>query len=433
MWHVLSLGVGIATFTWLIAALRRVGDRGLSMLCLAIALRHFSSAFHDYTFVPLAAGLSINAMLSLATIPVLALFIDMRAFALKAILPFYALVAFIIFSGVLNGAPADTVDAAAKWGFFIVIALSTRGAIARLGSGVVFRTVSLAMMMPVILQYASVVLGHARSGEADGSVSYIGGYYHEAVFSVILLTFLFTSMNARPRFGRVAHGVSVLAGALGVFLANYRTTLLAAAPMMAAFMLTMTLARVRDRSRPIALYALAFLAIAATPFLPGSLSARFADLGRLAEHSDVLTQPPSYFSEEDKDLLSSRVYIWSGYLHGYAQGDIVQRTFGRGPNAWEGVFDKYAHNTFISYLYEYGIVGVLTLAAAFWQTLLAAAKRVRSSETKFLLVPIVSFFILNLATMPLWQIEGMILFGLICGAIWAPQKEWTIDAPQKFR
>jgi len=122
----------------------------------------------------------------------------------------------------------------------------------------------------------------------------------------------------------------------------------------------------------------------------------------------------SEYSEADKQLLSARGYIWSGYIYGYLDGTAKNHLIGFGPNSWRLVFDVYAHNTLISALYEYGPLGVLSMILL-WTTMLMAAIRVRHGPRVSLVAAHLGFIILNMATMPHFMIEGDILYGIICG------------------
>ena len=58
-----------------------------------------------------------------------------------------------------------------------------------------------------------------------------------------------------------------------------------------------------------------------------------------------------------------------------------------------------------------GIAAVLYL----WASMLAACTGLRRGPKGRLLAAHVTFILLNLATMPMWMIEGNILYGIICG------------------
>ena len=85
---------------------------------------------------------------------------------------------------------------------------------------------------------------------------------------------------------------------------------------------------------------------------------RFADLGTTLDKGASLIKPAEHFTTEDKRLFSGRIYLWSQYIEAFLDGDIVNILVGFGPDAWVGRFTTYAHNTFISYLYEFGLFGL---------------------------------------------------------------------------
>jgi O-antigen ligase len=127
-----------------------------------------------------------------------------------------------------------------------------------------------------------------------------------------------------------------------------------------------------------------------------------------------MIKPPNEFSREEGDLLSGRTYLWSGYYyHWKEQGTSVQHLVGFGPDSWRKYFPIYAHNTFVDYLFEYGVLGLLALLLLFGSGL-ALALRTRRERWK-LVAAHLSFIVLNLATMPMWSVEGLILYGLLYG------------------
>ena len=88
--------------------------------------------------------------------------------------------------------------------------------------------------------------------------------------------------------------------------------------------------------------------------------------------------------------------------------------FGFGPESYQEAFPLYAHNTLVNHLYEYGMVGVAGVLYL-WLSMLVAALRVRHPARGILVGAHVSFLVLNMATMPMWMVEGNILYGVICG------------------
>ena len=101
----------------------------------------------------------------------------------------------------------------------------------------------------------------------------------------------------------------------------------------------------------------------------------------------------------------------AGTSAAYLDGSILNLAFGFGPDSWEDVFTRYAHNTFISSLYEIGAVGLASMIVLFVSNFRFAFGSV--PEHRLLVVSAhVGFLILNLATMPLWLIEGNILLAL---------------------
>jgi hypothetical protein len=124
---------------------------------------------------------------------------------------------------------------------------------------------------------------------------------------------------------------------------------------------------------------------------------------------------PAQMTEADREIMSGRYVIWTNYIYGWLAGGPVQRLLGFGPESWRDVFNTYAHNTFVSFLYEFGLVGTLAFLL-FWAGLFRTCARAPEIPVRMtLLFGAVGFLLLNFATMPMWKIEGMIYLGLLDG------------------
>jgi hypothetical protein len=77
------------------------------------------------------------------------------------------------------------------------------------------------------------------------------------------------------------------------------------------------------------------------------------------------------------------------------------------------LFKVYPHNTLVGTAYELGLVGVLGMLLL-WMTMLWAAITAKG-ERLMLIAAHASFLLLNMATMPFWQVEGLGLYGFLCG------------------
>ncbi len=211
-----------------------------------------------------------------------------------------------------------------------------------------------------------------------------------------------------------ARGAVLLMLLAGLLLANYRTTIVAFAPLAFVQFNADVIARFSPRVRII--IGLVILGVSAVGVLAAAwvLRERFADLGTVFSDPGRLIKPPEFYTPDEKRLMSARPYIWAGYINAYLNGGTKNLLLGFGPNAWVGIFPVYAHNTLISTLYEYGIVGVCAMIVL-WSSMFIAALRVKEGQKGKLLAAHASFLLLNMATMPHWTIEGNILYGIICG------------------
>ena len=417
-----------AISAWLVwQTVRQNCNKYLAFVVAAVWLRFFLSAFHNITYEPLVAGFSINALASIGIAATGLLMLPPKVFQLRVLLPVYAFFAAIIASGIINGGVVGLINVAVKWLFFMVLACSMFMAIRKTNKDYVLRKLLVSFFLPVSLALMSVLLGEGKATEADGSTSYIGGYNHEAAFSMIIAGYILVVGLLSP--GAIRYrGPLFMLGCVLLILVNYRTSVLAILPLAAIFAYTAMQSKIPHRYRGVFFIA-AFFGMSMLFLLASyTMQDRFADVFVFLTSIDDLIKAPFYYSEAEKDIFSARVYLWSMYLYQYANGSLIHQLVGWGPESWSGVFPKYAHNTYVSFLYEYGFVGLLTFLCAAGSFVLQAFK-IKNKQFAFTLCSsMVGFLIMNFATMPLWNIEGLILFAILVGnaigPVKLPRNEW---------
>jgi hypothetical protein len=407
--------VALLTALIILFVMARTRDRAAAFVVGAAWLRYVMQAFHTITYNRIAAGMSANALASMGTFALGLLVIDWRHLALRFLLPFYVLIALAVVSALANdGITPDLINVVTKHGYLIVMLLSVFGAMRRARAGDFMTSMLWAFLPTLLWQALSVAFGIAKATETDvTAVSYIGGYDHEASFSVILATCLTVTCFTTRINKFVRTGLIVLCVA-GIVLANYRTTLVAIAPLLIMFFAFSSLQRFPFRDRPFVVSAL--IVFAAIVFGGASLlfAERFQDVTVAASGDVNFFKRSEYYTVEEARLLSGRPRIWSSYIYAWLDADLEEHVIGFGPESWNDNFYAYAHNTLVNYLYEYGIVGVAVILWV-WFSMLAAALRIRHPHAGVLLGAHLSFLVLNMATMPMWMIEGNILYGIICG------------------
>jgi len=397
----------------LVIAARRAGSVAGAFVVVALWMRYTAGAYHLYMFKPLAGGLSGNALLSIGVTAFGLLFVVRPAnLALKSLLPVYALVGLALFSAALNGDVAGGINVGVKYAYLIVIMIAAFQAL-RVDPDARFLTWAMVSFLPLLVfQALSLALNLPKGSEDGDGLVWIGGYNHEAAFSVAMMTGFLVGAFAKsaPRGVRVAF---LAATFLGVLLAGYRTTILAFAPLVLAVFLTgLTLSVRRDQRAPMAVAAVVagvlLVSVAAL-----SYQQSFADLAAFLSDPAGLIKPPRDFDLLERQVMSARPLIWSSYIYAWADGTPLQHLFGLGPESWEGVFKVYPHNTLVATLYELGWFGIAAMITL-WTVMFAAAASAQGERFK-LLAAHFAFFLLNMATMPFWQVEGLALYGLLCG------------------
>jgi hypothetical protein len=382
-------------------------------LIFIVWLRYMMQVFPDLTHPPDYAGFSLNALASLAVCGVGLFVVSHRLRVIGRMPVILTLMGVIVLSGILNGAYAGTAETLLKWGYFFIVALCLYDCIQRDGDARILGPLLWAFAPPLLLQAASVALGIGKASEADGSVSFIGGFSHEAAFSIVLVT-CFAAASFAPRMNAMMRIGLLTACAIGIFAANYRTSLIALAPLAIGFFTFCTARSFTSRQRLFVGAATLVGAIGVTVLAAWVLRERMADIA-MAAGDDALFKPPGEFNQTERALFSGRIYLWSSYLHAYFAANDLQILFGFGPDSWVSVFSTYAHNTVISYLYEFGLFGA-TLIMAVWIGMLLRARRISDPWLRGQMIfAHIGFIVLNFATMPHWQLEGLILYGLLCG------------------
>ena len=167
---------------------------------------------------------------------------------------------------------------------------------------------------------------------------------------------------------------AILLSTLGLVFVNYRTALVAALPLVVVSLFFRSIRRFAPAER--LLISVILIAVGGAGMIAMALHVqdRYQDLFTVLERSGELLKPPEHFTDEERHLFSSRVYIWAGYLSAYSAGDLRNYVFGFGPEAWAKTMPLYAHNTFVGTLYDFGLFGFLALACLFLQNISASLR-----------------------------------------------------------
>jgi hypothetical protein len=404
-----------ATLLLVLVQVRQLRERCATFLLLATWFRYSIAVFHEYTYAPVLAGLSLMALTSIAVVAVGLLLIGSHRLLLRRLVPFYGIVLVVCTSALMNQAWLGAMNAMLKWLYLIVFALAADLAMQRCGRERTLRALSVVFVVPILLQWLSVPWGLKATNE-DGSTSYLGGYQHQQSLSIILLTFLYVTCFSR-RTSSVAAYLRLAVSVAGIALANYRTALLAAALPAASLAFSTLLRNIVPKHRGIVFVILAIVTVFVFFGVAVLVQDRFADIGTMIDKNTSLLQTPERFSQEETRMFSGRAYLWSQYIDAYLDGSIINILVGFGPEGWVGRFSLYAHNTFVSYLYELGLFGI---AAFLWLLIsnFVMAFHANSDERPILISCHIGFFVLNLSTMPFWTLEGAILYALLLSQTW---------------
>jgi O-antigen ligase len=406
-----QLPATIVLFLLLLFGLRSAGNTSARYVVFACWVRFILSSYHVYTFRHVVGPISGTALGSASLFVLGILLLPKRMLLSKALVSIYCVLAAIGISTLINHLLLSSFEPITKFGLVIALAMHSYLAL-RNGDPKKFVLSLLVSFAPLLLfQLMSIVFNVPKATEADGSASYIGGYYHEAAFSIALLALFVVIALTRsiPRWIKVVIIPLIM---VSIVLANYRTAIMAALPLLVYYVLY-GLSRPVDRRVRGLLVILAGVGVVVIGGIALMTLTRFKDLQVVLQNGTALIKPPNEFGAADRELLSGRFQIWSEYLYMWKDAPQLKHLVGFGPESWEQYFDLYAHNSFVDYLFEYGIIGVTALVVMFGSGLVLA---LRAQQDRWKLVCAhLGFIVLNLATMPLWLIEGNIVFGLLWG------------------
>lgn len=418
MWTLIA-AVGCAVgFLAILIRFREIVDLPTRVLLLSLWLRSALQAFPE-TMIAIRVGpISLLAVIAILTVGVLLVIIDHRLLRLRALVPVYLLLAISLASGVINRAPMGVATDFTKWGFFIGVMLLSHRAMTLYGPDRAMRALFATLMTPAFMLVASVVFNNAKATELDGSISYIGGYTHEAMFSTVMYAVFALGSIVRWRSAAMLAFV-VAFGSMAVVLVNYRSAVLALLPVVMVFIALVYFRNVTPRFSAAALVSLVVLVLATVPFALGSLPERYVEILNVSNNLHMFGKTPYELTEEERLLFSGRIRIWSEYVYSFSNGSLVNHILGFGPNKHEEYFRLIAHNTFISALWEYGILGFLvSVYMAIYYVIIPL--RINDHYDRFIVSALCLGMIINgLASMPLWTVEGLILYGqLMAYAVW---------------
>ncbi len=354
MWMLVSLLAIVASLALVLRFLRGFGEDWLSRaVILLIWFRFALTALGAPALRPVAAGQSLLALGTLAAVAALLMITPLHLLRLNRLLPFAAMGGVVLLSALLNGQAGALGDTAILWLMFTLIAVLVHRALREHGSAVVLASLLAVFSLPIGLQLAAFVMGRSIIGQ-DGSITYVGNYVHEAVFSTVALcaAWLVTIYPWKRKAPLLLAFAVVI---FSIFVANYRTLILACLPLLVAVLARLGAGSARPGALPLRLGVALVLTLAVLPLLP---SDRFAELGTVVGKMADLAKPAQEFTAAEKDMLSARIYIGAAYVERYLEADLLRHVIGFGPGADTRFVGTHPHNEYLRVLFESGLVGL---------------------------------------------------------------------------
>lgn len=414
----------IVAFAVLVVAarylLRIQASHALKLLFALFFVRFVLAAFHSITYVNIVGPLSIMSLASIASVGLCCLLLPVvkpswwpKLVISKSLFAIYCLIALMVLSAVLNSTLSATLPSLIKWLYLLQLVALIAYALTLDGLKNTLKVLLLAYAFPLVMLLLSIVLGVAKRAELDGSTSFIGGFFHEAVFSTIVftaafftLTYLNTFIALKPVRKTLYFSLALVTFFVLMIFINYRTSIIAFI-LMSGALIVFTVQAAKPLTKALFVICVCLSALWVATFDLGVDSERFADLPNAYNNASELITYPENYSRDDRRLFSGRIYMWSAYISEANEGSALQLFIGRGMGSWKEYFLKYAHNTFVSFYFELGLLGLslcLLIFVALYRMLNRITDRnIRACSIAFL----VGFLVLNMSTMPMWSMEGL--------------------------
>ena len=385
-----------------------------------ISIRFVLASFPNIAYPQIIGPFSLVSLYSIFLVGFIGIFFLSNNIEVKkdsSLLFIGSILILMVLAAIINSHYVQSVASLVKWVMILLLTNLVFNAVKEDGAIKVLNAIGYSYLYPIMMLLASVILGVSKATENDGSTSYVGGFNHEAVFSVIILSgmFIFVLKAALQR-RYLFMLANVLLMFILLFLVNYRTTILACLGMVMAVG-CLVFFKSSIGKKIMILFCSVFVFTIVGNLESSSIVERFQEIPQALANLSNFAVLPEFFDGDERRFFSGRIFFWSSYIHEALNGSIYQIWFGHGMDSWKGFFEKYAHNTFVSFFYEIGFVGVFLLLA-FFVTLAIKAFKGEHWLAKVLLVgAIAAFIILNIATMPLWQIEGVIFLSILIALI----------------
>jgi len=409
----------IAYIALIYCAVRVKASGFLLLLSLFITTRFLLASLHLYTYPEIMLGFSINSLFSLLSTLVLFYLSKKIYFLSRYLIPLYLFMFVIIVSSLVNQTIGGLFTGLLKWVLLVEIVVLCYLSLIVDGKRNVMKLLCIPFLAVLVAQYISFVLGIAKNTEDSLGKSYIGGFYHEAVFSVMLLTGLIVTLMAfsvsqsRYKYYWIILGAFYL---FGIYIANYRTA------MVATFVFILYFAyKLISRSSTgfkLGLSGLALICIGLLMLIQVVFQyERFEDINSILSGEIQLFKYPEHYTVQEGKILSGRVVMWASYIDQFNGFNIIGKIIGRGAESWKLYFGKHAHNSFVSYIFEYGVFGLISFIYIMFYFGFMASRSINSVCLNVVSGGYIGFWILCLGTLPFWQIEGIFLFSIATACI----------------
>ena len=419
----LLIGLGVALVPIVVFVLVRV--RPLTLLIFHIASRWILDSAHEVTYASIIGPLSIVKIYSIMFTVLLFGYVIVRRwpFPRFLLLILLAVCTPIVFSTILNGGWLSASEELLRWGYltvFISLVLATAQENSPL---TIMKWVSLISLYPLINVGYSFLAGVTFYNA--GILRHVGTYFHQAHISYILMAAIPASLywsmvEKRASLKIIPIGI-IVAAHVGLFFASYRTLWIGI--FVFWFIVFLAFQKKIKGGQKYLLYVFIPIIVAI------SISQVWETMvDRLGPAVEVISNPSEYINIDKfkrTKALSGRLDILNASLIKYSKAPLESKLFGLGPGSIRKITNQllggtgtYAHNQYLAFWVEYGIVGFIGLAIALWTFFKKIRHTIHYDEDWILRFSFATFcglLVSAIGTMPFQDMLGLIILGLYAG------------------
>jgi hypothetical protein len=401
---------------------------------LHIGIRFAMDSIPQYTYINIIGPFSVMKIYSL-TFTIISLFYLtlIRELKFDWIACAFACIFFPLFiSTIYHGTWFSFFVFFNKWLYMWIVIIFMKVILKQNNLSKTLKLLLICSLYPMINQIFAIISGYQIY---EGNVyRYIGTFQHWGIISLICFlsipASIYLILISKKKYKKVICLIILTYAHIGIFLASYRTIWIGVFTYWIIF-LVLSLKKIN----PIKKVLLAAISITLVFLILITVGHRIQE--RLMPISEFMSNPSKFihFSGDQSlkktgklkrtegSTLYGRIDLWNASMYAYTKAPLEEKIIGLGVGKIEEIVSKYmrgssyAHNEFITFLVETGVIGLIGLLL--WIIIFSGKllKRLKAGNwSSYISVPVFfSFLIIAMGTMPFRKINAVIFLGLYIG------------------